>query len=776
MNRLFATIAFFTLTVNAFSQRITVSGYVKDSRSGETLIAAEVLSGRDGVVADNDGRYAISLSAGETTLHYYYTGYHSQTVTCILQRDTVINIGLEQSEALTASRIVAVSETGSHSTLMGAMKIPADALQKAPVILGEQDVLKTIQLLPGIQSGMDGFSSFFVRGGGVDENMFLLDGVPLYNVSHMLGLFSAFTPESVKNATVYKGAFPARYGGRVSGIVDIRTNEGDQYKIHGAAGVGLLSSKLHIEGPIVKGKTTFSLSGRLMHTGLFAPVLKLAKVGLNYNFYDMTAKFTHRFSDNDKLSLSAFAGRDHFIYNRKGENEKINWGNIMAALRWHHVFDGKWSLSTQAAFNSFGSHAEYGSSNDNYIYNSAYKSLIRDFSLTSDLDGKITNRQHVQAGMSVISHFFSPSTHYVMNENNGEKKVLADLSSEPHYNGWEASVYAQDEITVLPGFTILPGIRYVLMTSSGSAHHSIQPRLTARFGFKSGLSFKAGYARMGQYVHQLASSNITLPSDIWVPITSKIKPVISDIGSLGAYYDGMSGWDFSVEAYIKYSQNVLDYRDGASMFGSVSGWENLVEMGISRSFGIELYAERTIGPVTGWIAYTLSKTERRFPSGYINSGNWYPSKYDRRHVFNLYADWTISRNLDISATWSIMSGGWLSLPERTIAYLNVSQNKIDALRNHLGVAAQVTYYYPSRNNYHLPPSHTLNISVNLRKPVKHGVNFWSFSIYNLYNALNPNMVFMSLEQYSGNNDNKPIVVKKVTFLPVIPSFSYTFKF
>jgi len=281
---------------------------------------------------------------------------------------------------------------------------------------------------------------------------------------------------------------------------------------------------------------------------------------------------------------------------------------------------------------------------------------------------------------------------------------------------------------------------------------------------------------MGQYVHQLASSNITLPSDIWVPITSKIKPVISDIGSLGAYYDGMSGWDFSVEAYIKYSQNVLDYRDGASMFGSVSGWENLVEMGISRSFGIELYAERTIGPVTGWIAYTLSKTERRFPSGYINSGNWYPSKYDRRHVFNLYADWTISRNLDISATWSIMSGGWLSLPERTIAYLNVSQNKIDALRNHLGVAAQVTYYYPSRNNYHLPPSHTLNISVNLRKPVKHGVNFWSFSIYNLYNALNPNMVFMSLEQYSGNNDNKPIVVKKVTYLPVIPSFSYTFKF
>lgn len=761
------------LSVCAAAQKVTVSGYVTDKTSGETLISAEVICGNEGTVANNEGRYSLTLAKGPVTLSYYYTGYKSASVTLNLQRDTTINMRLEQSESLAESRVSAVSETGIRATQMGVMQLPVTVLQRAPVILGEQDVLKTVQLLPGIQQGMDGFSNFFVRGGAADENMFLLDGVPLYNVSHMLGLFSAFTPESVKSTTIYKGAFPARYGGRVSGVVDIRTNEGDQYKLHGTVGAGLLSSKLHLEGPIVKGKTTFSLSGRLMHTILLTPVLKWTKAGVNYGFYDVTAKVTHRFSDRDKLSVSAFVGQDDFGYDKKGEKQSMNWGNIMAALKWHHVFDGKWSLSTMASYNSFGSTAKYGTSNEQALYNSSYASLIQDGALSTEVDGHLSPRQHLRAGVSGIYHHFAPSTRFVTTTNDKEGKVLADLESAPLYNGWEFALFAEDEITLLPGWTVLPGLRYVLMTSSGSTYHSLQPRLSMRYGLPFGLAFKAGYARMGQYVHQLSASSIALPSDIWVPVTSQIKPVVSDIASLGIYYDGLEGWQFSVEAYAKLSQNVIDYRDGASMYSSTEGWESLVEMGLSRSMGLEFYMERTSGPVTGWISYTLSKTDRRFPSGYINSGNWFPYKYDRRHIFHIYLDWAISQNLDISATWSIMSGAWLTLPERTVAYLNAAERELDDVVGR--DLAYVAYYYPARNNYHLPPSHTLNVSVNYRKKVRHGVNHWAFSVYNLYDAMNPNMVFMHQDHY-GINDMRPIVVKKVTYLPILPSVSYTFKF
>ena len=770
VKRIKAVIVLLLLTVSAAAQRVTVSGYITDTASGETLIASEVVSGESGVVADNDGRYSITIPPGITTLRYYYTGYKFQEITASFLRDTTINVALRAIESLTESRVVAFSETGIRATQMGVMQMPTAVLQRAPVILGEQDVLKTVQLLPGIQQGMDGFSGIFVRGGGADENMFLLDGVPLYNVSHMLGLFSAFTPESVKSTTIYKGAFPARFGGRVSGIVDIHTNEGDQHKIHGAIGTGLLSSKLHLDGPIVRGNTTFSLSGRLMHTYLFAPVLKLTKVGVNYGFYDVTAKVTHRFSDRDKLSLSAFLGQDDFDYTRN-EQEKLRWGNAMAALRWHHVFDGRWSLNTQASFNRFGSTAKYSTSNGHTTYDSLYESLIRDWALSTDLSGQLSPRQHFRAGVSAVYHHFAPSTRFITSSN--DDGVLSDLQAAPLYNGMEASVYAEDEFTVLPGWTILPGLRYVLMAVDGTTYHSVQPRLSTRIGFSSGLAIKCGYARMGQYVHQLSASSIALPSDIWVPVTDNVKPVISDIGSFGLYYDGLVGWQFSVEAYAKLSQNVIDYRDGASMFSSTEDWDALVEMGLSRSFGVELYVERTIGPVTGWASYTLSKTDRRFPSGYINGGNWFPYKYDRRHVLHLYADWAISNNLDISATWSIMSGAWLTLPERTVVYLNVAESKLDNVTGR--ELAYVTLYYPSRNNYHLPPSHTLNISVNLRKKVRHGVNHWAFSVYNLYNAMNPNLVFMNQDHY-GYNDRTPIVVRQITYLPIIPSISYTFKF
>lgn len=772
MNRLYAIILFVLLTVHAVAQQVTVSGYITDKSSGETLISAEIISGIVGTVADSDGRYAITLYPGQAILNYHYTGYRSESISIRLRRDTTINVALEQREALSESRVVAVSETGFDATQMGAMNITSDVLRKAPVILGEQDILKTIQLLPGIQQGEDGMSSFFIRGGGADENMFLLDGVPLYNVSHMLGMFSAFTPESVKNVTVYKGAFPANYGGRVSGVVDVRTREGDQNRFHGAVGAGLLSGKLHFEGPIVKGKTTFSISGRLMHTALATPVLKWARAGIAYSFYDVTGKITHRFSDSDKVSASFFIGRDDFFYD-KAASEKMRWGNTVAALRWHHVFDGRWSLNSQLSFNRFGSEAKYNTESTLATFDSSFSSYIRDFSASSELDGRLSAKHHLKAGLSLIYHLFIPSTRFITNSLEETPDVLADIARSPEYRGMEAALYLDDEMMLLPGWTVLPGLRYVIMTSGPTTYHSVQPRFSTRVGFPFGLALKAGYARMAQYVHQLSASSIALPSDIWVPVTSGIRPVVTDIGSVGMYYDGLPGWEFSVELYYKLSQNVLEYRDGASMYASQAGWESLVEMGLSRSRGLEFCMKRTVGPVKGWMSYTLSKTERCFSNGYINNGKWFPFKYDRRHVINMYADWTLSKNIDISASWSFMSGAWLTLPERTVAYMNVAEQIEDARVGH--DLAYVAYYYPSRNNYHLPPSHALNVSVNLRRRVRHGENHWAFGVYNLYNAMNPNLVFMLRDQ-TGNNDQKKIVIKKITYLPIMPSISYMFKF
>lgn len=801
MKKLLLVIGIFlwAVLVAAGQERVTVSGYVWDKESGESLIAAEVLSGEVGTLTNPEGRYSLSVAPGTRELQVHFAGYRPLVREVLLQCDTVIHFFMEPGESLEGATVSAFRETSIRSVQMGAMDVPLQALQKAPVVLGEADVIKTIQLLPGIQQGADGFSSLFIRGGGADENLFLLDGVSLYNVSHLLGLFSAFTPEAVKKATVYKGAFPARYGGRVSGIVDIRTRDGDLYNYHGSVNIGLLSGKLHLEGPIVKGKTAFSLSGRLMHTGLAAPILNWAGAGLNYAFYDVSGKLSHRFSENDRLYLSLFLGQDSFRYDdafstqrerkgRKGEEyQKMNWGNLLTALRWNHVFDGRWSMDAVAAFSRFGNTSDYqqlypltGEGNEDGTlketvqqYTSSFHSLIRDLTLSTDVEGILSPRHHIRTGLSAIHHNYSPSTHFVRTSLATET-VLSDLSQETGFQGWELSLYAEDEITLLERWTLLPGVRVGMMTSGSKPYLSLQPRLSSRLGLPLDIGLKLGYARMGQYVHQVASSNLSMPSDFWVPVTEKIRPVVSDIVSLGVYYDGLPGWEFSLEAYAKHADNVLDYRDGVSLFNNPSGWEELVEMGESRSAGLEGYIQKKTGKLTGWLSYTLSRTERRFSGSLINRGEWFPHKYDRRHVLHLYADYAFSPRVEMSATWSFMSGGWMTLPDRTTAVLNLEEKASD---NTIGrPVAVVTEYISSRNNYHLPPTHMLNVSLLLHKKTKKGERLWTFGLYNVYNAMNPDLVFMPVRTQTGNNDGLPIELRKVTILPILPSVSFTYKF
>lgn len=809
--RLFAALTALLCAVTLPAQTITVSGHISDSKSGETLISAGVLSGDDsklGAVTNNFGYYSLTLPSkdagkdGRISLQYSYVGYEPQVVSFKASKDTVINVLLVPSSQITESIVVARRDAGLQSSYLGSIDVPITQIQQTPMLFGESDVLKVIQLLPGVQGGMEGFSGLYVRGGGPDENLILLDGVPIYNVDHMLGLFSVFQPEAVKKVTLYKGSFPARYNGRVSSILDIRTNDGNMKEHKGSVTLGVINNKLHLEGPIIKDKLSYSLSARGMHTGLYAPIIKhyLKDEYYNYYFYDLTGKLTWRISDRDRLYFGAYSGADRFVVEidnsyktepidlQPGEparelytdtenyDAKMQWGNNVASLRWNHIFSSRLFANTSLAYNSYSMNMSlYTKENRLYesgrSYSSSYggdfNSGIMDISAKMDFDYNPNPSHLVKFGVAYTRHNFYPESLSTVGKEIEDKEVQLDTAvnflDSQKYGGNDLSVYAEDDIRIGERLTVNPGLNAAWFNTKGKSYWSVQPRLSAKLSF-DGLSFKAGYARMAQYVHLLSSGQISLPTDLWVPITENIRPVISDQFSLGAYYDGLKGWEFSLEGYWKEMRNILEYKDGIFVLGSMGGWEDKVTMGNGRAYGMEFFVQKTMGKLTGWLAYTLAKSDRHFPDGSINNGIRFPYKYDRRHNLNINLNWAVSKKVDINATWSYLTGGLLTHPEdRTLV--------LEPDGSYLPTADHIT----SRNNYRLPPSHRLNLGFNFKKVRRRGSErIWTIGVYNAYNRMNPNFVYLT-DNY--NNDNRRVMqVEKLTILPIIPSISYTVKF
>jgi hypothetical protein len=771
----------------------TVSGHVTDKSTGETLIEAGVLSGEAGAATNSYGFYTLTLPKGEgVTLRYSYVGYRDTTVTLDLVRDTTVNVVLEADSRLSEAVVSARRETGITATRMSSIEIPMNLIRNTPTLFGESDVLKTIQLMPGVQGGAEGFSGIYVRGGGPDENLLLLDGISLYNAEHMLGLFSIFQPEAVKKVTLHKGAFPARYGGRISSIIDVRTNDGNLQETHGTVGVGLLSDKFHLEGPVIKGKTTYSVSARGMHTILFDGLLRAFKVPANYFFYDLDAKVSHRFSDSDRLFLNVYHGRDVFYYKDKEEDDssygfssvsddktRIDWGNTVAALRWNHVFSGRLFANTTLAWTGYDMDMGYSTRTEDaidgnvtkYTYKFDYASGIRDITAKIDFDYTPSSRHLVKFGGEYVHHTFVPETcSSVEKEENGGKNVTDTTytnGNNPDRKGHEFSLYAEDDFSVWKWLTLNPGLHLSMFVTSGRTYWSPEPRISAKVDFGKGVSAKAAYSRMSQYVHLLSSARITLPVDLWVPITKDIKPVTADQYSLGLYYSGLQGWEFSVEGYWKEMHNVLEYKDGITFLASSQSWEDNVVMGEGRAFGVELFIQKTAGKTTGWLGYTLAKSDRIFANGLINNGERYPYRYDRRHNISLVVNQKLGRKWDISAVWTFATGGATTVPEREVV-----------LQQPDGTFVQVDYS-PHRNNYRLPPSHRLNIGVNYHKKKRRGESVWNFGVYNAYNRLNPNFVFYrsnSVDETDSNLYERREKLKSITILPVLPSFGYTYNF
>ncbi len=782
------------------SRKFTISGYVTDGTSSETLIGANILESRQqqGTTTNPYGFYSITLPAGETELSFSYLGYTTRQYRLELSKDTLINVLMQDNNQLEEVVIVSdKAEAGITATQMGAQEIPIAQIKNTPSILGEADVMKTIQLMPGVQAGVEGSAGLYVRGGGPDQNLILLDGVPVYNVDHLFGFFSVFTPEAVKKVTLFKSSFPARFGGRLSSVVDVRSNDGDMKKYHGTLSVGLLSSKIQLEGPIIRDKTSFNISARRSYIDLIAKPFMPKDDKISYYFYDINAKINHKFSDRSRLFLNFYNGKDSYYFKTTDSSSSmykdkmsLNWGNTIATARWNYIFNQKLFSNTTVAYNKYRMDANstvYTKTNliesiSESNYHSNYHSGICDWSYLIDFDYNPTPAHHIKFGAGYLHHDFRPevATSKIQEKEDGITKqdTLYNSISNSTIQAHEVSAYIEDNFDIGSRLRMNVGLHLSMFRVQRRNYFSVQPRVSARYQLTRHTALKASYTKMSQYIHLLSSTPISMPTDLWVPVTSKIKPMQAHQYSLGSYYTGLTGWEFSVEGYYKQMRNVLEYKEGVSFLGSSSGWENKVEMGKGRSMGIEFMAQKTTGKTTGWIAYTLAKSDRKFAVGGINNGERFPYKYDRRHNLSLVVNHKFSNRIDIGASWIFSTGGTATIAEEVTAIIRPGEDAI-----------QQKDYIEKRNNYRLPASHRLNIGVNFNKKTKHGVRTWNISLYNAYNAMNPTMIYSNnsggYASYIKNQEDGKVYLQyipakrkitKLTLLPCVPSVTYTYKF
>lgn len=801
-------------SLNLWAQRnrtasFTISGYVTDSQSKETLLGASVYDANTmkGSVTNNYGYYTLVLPPGQVSLQASYVGYTKYESNFELKADTVINISLSSSIQLGEVTVVGKAiESNVTGTQMSTIDIPIMQIKKIPAIFGEVDVIKSLQLLPGVQSGTEGSAGMYVRGGGPDENLILLDGVPLYNVNHAMGFFSAFNADAIKNVTLYKGNFPARFGGRLSSVVDVHTKDGDMEHYHGNFSIGLIAAKINVEGPIVKDKTAFNLSFRRTYYDLFtAPLAQLVlkqtsegdvdKAWAGYYFYDFNLKVNHKFSDKDRLFLSLYSGDDKVYANVKMNDEyqsneqteyyseslgvDWHWGNRIAALRWNHVISPKMFMNVTGTYTQYrhlmGATFDQTSSFGNMQYSDKFNldlnSGIYDWTGKVDFDYKPHENHDIKFGLDATHHSYNPSSagvHLTETIGSDEDYNFDSVVGGSKFRAWETDLYAEDNWNISNFLKLNLGLHYSTFTVEGKTYHSLQPRASLRALATENLSFKAGYAAMTQYVHLLSNNNISLPTDLWVPVTQRIQPMNAHQVAIGAFYD-WKGFEFSVEGYYKYMKNVVEYKDGSSFFTlDATDWQDKVVMGDGYSYGIEFFAQRTVGKVTGWIGYTWAHANRLFnrPGQELNFGKMFPAKYDRRHDLNIVLSYAPSERFDMAATFVYSSGNCATL----------AMQEFDGL--YMGGSYPQLGYVEYRNNYRFNSYQRLDLGFNWHKQKKHGERTWSLNIYNTLCHNNPFLVYpetRTLTNYTGEE----IVyhrLRQVCIFPIMPSLSYSFKF
>jgi hypothetical protein len=768
-----AAITLLLLTETQAQGKFSVSGVVKSKKNGETLIGASVrvLKASIGATTNDYGFYSISLPAGKYELEISAVGLKPFVVPVEVTKSVTVNVSLEEEahETLEEVKVMSSPRTGRSlsSTQMGVEKLTMKETKNIPVLMGERDVLKTIQLLPGIKSAGEGSSGFFVRGGAADQNLILLDEAPVYNASHMLGFFSTFNSDAIKDINVYKGGMPAQYGGRLSSVLDIKMNDGNNQEYDVAGSVGLISAKMNVEGPIQKDKSSFLVSGRRTYIDLFLKASGDSAVNQNtLYFYDLNAKMNFSLGTKDKLFLSGYFGRDKLGV---GETFSLNWGNATGTMRWNHIFNNKLFSNTSLIFSNYDYKISIRSgSNDFDVF-----SQIRDWNIKEELQWFLSNKHTIRMGVNAISHTMRPGE-----ISSTESSSINSSLLQKRYS-WENAAYISDIWKVSEKFNVSYGVRATAFSIIGDGdfyninangnvtdtihygkgevvktYFNLEPRVAASYQLNSTTSLKSSYVRNVQNLHLISNSTSSSPTDKWVASTNIIKPEISDQVSLGYYKNLVDNrYELTVEAYYKTMQNQVDYRDGADVFNN-NAIETQLLFGKGRAYGLETMLKKKAGRFSGWLSYTLSKTERKIDG--INNGTWYNARQDRTHDIAIVGSYQLNDKWTFSANWVYYTGDAITFPS--------GKYKVDD---------QVVFYYTERNGYRMPSYHRLDLGATLQlKKTKKFSSELTFSLYNAYGR--ENAYTINFREAEDNPDKTEAV--RVALFKFVPSVSYNFKF
>ncbi len=770
--------------------QIKISGHVQDSFTGEKIINAFIYQSDKTLVSytNNYGFFSIATEKDTVKITVQAPGYGKRELR--VNKNTPMPLNIELSNIKEIKGVVIKGKTGDapvNSTQMSTVNIPINQIKQLPRFFGETDVLKAIQLMPGIKGGAEGSTGLYVRGGGPDQNLMLLDGTPLYNVAHLFGFFSVFNADAINNVSVLKGGFPARYGGRLSSIVDITMKEGNMQKFGIEGSIGALASKMLIEGPILKNKASFLITGRRTYIdALYGSLLSAAQPqGRNttsgYYFYDLNGKVNYKINANNRLYLSYYGGKDKYylkqkpysyLYNgfviKSESDEGQKWGNQLLAARWTHIFNNNAFLNTQLSFTKYefnnyasnfsGQETDTGAiSSDNRF---SFLSSINDLSIKSDLE--ITKNIHnLRFGGQAIYHQFTPGANKLYFQETG-KRTIDTTIGDTKVNSLEFSGYGEDDIELNQKWKLNYGLHLNLYNYKDKFYFSPQPRIAARYLINKSFSIKGSYARMRQNIHLLTNNTIGLPNDLWVPATKIVKPLTADQIAIGAVKNLSRMFELTFETYYKRMENVVEYKEGASYLTTLNGWENKVLQGSGQSYGAELLFQKRIGELTGWIGYTLSYSKRNVPG--VNNNETFYYKYDSRHDFSFVLTYKENKKYEYGLVWVFRTGNAITLP--TAAY----PSAIDFNSSSIWGNTNPVLAYSGRNNFRYANYHRLDLSFTKHYQKKWGLIDLNVSIYNTYSRINPFYYRIGVD----NQGNKQIF--RVGLFPILPSVNLGFKF
>ncbi|WP_426061524.1 TonB-dependent receptor [Hymenobacter sp. B1770] len=757
------------------ASRYTISGTVRGAR-GETLPGASVAVPElnTGTAADSLGRFSLVLPAGRHQLAVAFIGYQQLTRDINLTRNQRFSFVLEESGNELGEVVVRGSATLQEklkTTQMGVERLTIREAKLLPALFGEVDILKTLQLKPGIQSGGEGTSGLFVRGGSSDQNLVLLDNTQVYNPTHLFGLFSVFNSDAVQSVDLYKSGFPAEFGGRLSSVVDVKLREGDRQNYVATGGVGLISSRLTYEGPINKGKGSFIVSGRRTYFDIFTRALNEANKDKedyspipDYYFYDFNAKANYSLSDKDHLFLTGYLGRDTFGFNSSGGfNFDFSWGNTIGSLRWNHIFSPKLFSNTSVSVSDY----KYNLTNRLDQFSFGLGSRITDYSARTDFE-YTPNDQHVlKAGAQLTQHKFGVGR---LDANSSDGRI--NFGSDVNYFGLDGALYASDNFKASDKLQLEGGLRLSGFRSGSNQYGGIEPRASGRYSINDHTSLKASYAQMYQYVHLVTNSGASLPTDIWYPSRLSVKPQRSQQLSTGAsFLLGKGDYLLTNEVYYKWGQNQVDFRDGAQLFVNPELDAEFI-FGKSWSYGNELYLEKKTGKTTGWIGYTLAWSWRNFQpqrgTNGVNNGRDFHPNYDRRHNLTVVVLHQLNARINLTASFIYTSGNLTTLPLGRFGVQDIPGSSV-------GLDPRPVPIYPDRNSYRLIPYHRLDLGAVYKIGTQRNQDL-TFSIYNAYNRRNAYFVYFDTVRDRASGRTTGFQARQASLFPIIPSLTYNFRF